>query len=73
MVCVKPSRIGQGVIVAFDGNAENNLCDGIISQVQWNNPAVMEALRVLFSCTKTESIEAIEISVNGIHAKFNRT
>ena len=43
---------------------------GLISQLSWGNPATMKALRELFSCNANEVIVAIEITDDGIKAKF---
>lgn len=43
---------------------------GVISEISWNNPKLMEGLRTMFGCPPHEQIVAVEITDAGIRAKF---
>lgn len=45
---------------------------GTVSQITWRNPNVLKGLRVMFAAADDEEIVAIELTDEGIKAKFNR-
>lgn len=53
-----------------DGQYLSGVSDGVISQLSWNNAFVMSALRQMFGCNDNELITAVEVTDQGIKAKF---
>lgn len=61
----------NAIVVTFDGPTERSqLGSGTISQVSWNNTQVRDAMHMLFGKLRHEEITAIEITPDGIKAKF---
>lgn len=67
-------RTADGAIaVTFGDNpVERPGFCGLVSNVSWGNPDTVAALRQLFGCKSDEQIVAIEVTANGIKAKFER-
>lgn len=70
-------RNSDNVKVVTFGNdtrikAERPGFDGVVGQISWDNASLQAGLREMFGCLKSEVITAIEITDDGIKAKFVR-
>lgn len=64
---------GPKKIVTFAGEQQLDGLSGVVSSVMWYNRDVINALNVMFAInTKTECIEAVEISDMGINVRIGR-
>lgn len=59
-------------ITLHDGPAERPGFCGLVGNISWFNPSVREGLRVMFAVKPDEEIVAIEVTDDGIKAKFER-
>lgn len=56
----------QQIVVAYDGVARKGNLSGVVADVSWNNPAVMEGLRHVFACKQNEEIIAVRLHKDGV-------
>ena len=59
----------EKMIITFDGSKLTSLL-GSVGSITWRNPDAMAGLRRMFAATAKEKIVAIEVTANGIAAKF---
>lgn len=68
-------NVGSIKVITFDENIDAQrpgFC-GVVSNISWRNADVRKGLRTMFACKDDEEIVAIEITDEGIKAKFERT
>lgn len=58
------------MIITFDGSSKPTSLTGVCGTITWRNRDAMAGLRKMFAAAENEIIVAIEVTEDGIQAKF---